>query len=264
MRVDLVTIDAQNDFCDPNGALYVNGANDDCERLANMINRLKNKIDHIHITLDSHHEVDIAHPIFWRNSNGENPDPFTIISKDDVENGTWTPSLIGARNKALNYVRELEKNKRYPLCIWPPHCIIGSWGYQLDNRVSDAVREWSKAKLNKVNFVTKGSNPFTEHYSAIKADVPDHTDPTTLVNTPFINTLAESDMVLITGQALSHCVANTVRDIVDEVGSNYAKKLVLIEDTTSNVPGFESLGEDFIENMKSEGMKIEKADTVLT
>jgi nicotinamidase-related amidase len=129
MNTHLLIIDPQNDFCDPQGALFVPGADQDAARLADLINRLGNKIDDIHTTLDSHRVIDVAHPIFWINSKGEHPQPFTIISKDDVVNGVWTTTNPAWRQRAIDYVTTLETNARYPLCIWPPHCLIGTWGH---------------------------------------------------------------------------------------------------------------------------------------
>jgi nicotinamidase-related amidase len=72
--------------------------------------------------------------------------------------------------------------------------------------------------------------------------------------------LEEKDIILLAGEALSHCLANTVRDIAD--GFNDPKsveKFVLLEDCTSSVPGFEQLGQDFISDMTGRGMKLAKA-----
>ena len=91
--VHLVVIDPQVDFCDPRGALYVKGAENDMTRLARMVGRLSSKLDDIHVTLDSHRLIDVAHPIFWKDSTGRSPAPFTIITAKDVENGRWTPAL---------------------------------------------------------------------------------------------------------------------------------------------------------------------------
>ena len=81
MKIHLLIIDPQSDFCSPNGALFVPGADQDMLRLSKMVDRISGKIDEIHVTMDSHHEVDIAHPIFWINSKGEHPDPYQIISE---------------------------------------------------------------------------------------------------------------------------------------------------------------------------------------
>ena len=66
-------------------------------------------------------------------------------------------------------------------------------------------------------------------------------------------------MVALSGQALSHCVANTVRDIADAFNPKNIRKLVLIEDTSSSVPGFEALGQQFIADMQKRGMRTIKA-----
>lgn len=262
-KIHLLVIDPQFDFCDPTGALYVRGADQDTVRLARMVDRLRPKIDDIHVTLDSHHEVDVAHPIFWVNSQGQHPNPFTIITRQDVVSGVWTPTSPALRQRMIDYVTHLENNKRYPLCIWPPHCIIGSNGHQIMPALSDALRRWSRERFKTVDYVTKGSNPFTEHYSAVKADVPDPADPTTMLNTQLINTLQEADTILISGQALSHCVANTIRDVAAEFGDENVKKFILLSDTCSNVPSFEKFGEDFVRDMTAKGMKVTTSDRYL-
>ena len=83
-RIHLVVIDPQNDFCDPQGALYVPGAAEDVERLARLVDRLRDRIDDIHITLDSHRRVDISHPMWWSDARGRAPDPFTRITAASV------------------------------------------------------------------------------------------------------------------------------------------------------------------------------------
>jgi nicotinamidase-related amidase len=263
-KVSLMIIDTQRSFCSPNGELFVPGADEDCVRLSAMINRLENRIDSIHVTLDSHQEVDIAHPVFWRDSDGNPPNPFTIITRDDVEKGRYVTSNPASLKRAVEYVQELDNNNRYPLCIWPPHCIIGSEGYQIESNVSDAIRQWGRNRFKMIDFVTKGSNPWTEHYSAIKADVPDPSDPTTLVNSRFVNTVDEADLILVSGQALSHCVASTVRDLASEFGEESIKKLILLRDTCSNVPGFEQNGVDFLNDLQALGMRVESSTTVLS
>ena len=59
----LLVIDPQVDFCDPNGSLFVKGADADMKRLATMVRENINLIERINITLDSHQYVHIAHPI---------------------------------------------------------------------------------------------------------------------------------------------------------------------------------------------------------
>jgi nicotinamidase/pyrazinamidase len=260
--LQFLIIDAQNDFVDPKGSLYVPGAEGDAERLVKLIDRLGSKISDIHATLDSHHYVDIAHPVFWKDSSGNHPDPFTIITKDDVENGTWTTMHPGFAQRAKDYVTTLEQNGRYPLCIWPPHTLIGSWGYAVYPAIFEAFLRWEK-NFAMVDYVTKGSNFWTEHYSAVQADVPDPQDPGTMLNTQLIQILQDADLIVLSGQALSHCLANTVRDIADNFGEENIKKLVLLEDTTSSVPGFENLGTQFVGDLRARGMQVTTSDKFL-
>jgi nicotinamidase-related amidase len=261
MKIELLVIDPQNDFCDPKGSLFVPGAENDMKRLAAMVVRLKDKLDDIHVTLDSHHFVDIAHPIFWIDSQSAHPDPFTIITADEVNKGLWRTTKPHFQNRATDYVKTLETNKRYPLCIWPYHCLIGSWGYGIVPELFDACVEWEK-DFALVDYVTKGSNFWTEHYSAVQADVPDPEDPSTQLNTGLIKTLQEADIILLSGEARSHCLANTVKDIADNFGEDNIKKMILLQDATSDVPDppsttmFTDIGEQFVSDMMARGMQV--------
>lgn len=262
MKTNLLIIDPQVDFCGgPDKALYVPGADEDCKRLADMIVRLKDDIDDIYVTLDSHNYVDIAHPIFWINEdyvNGsQHPDPYEIISVEDIESGKWTTTNPDWHDRALEYVKALAENKRYPLCIWPPHCLAGTNGQAIQPCVSDALIEWCK-ELAEVNFIYKGMNKFTEHYSALKADVYDRNDPTTGINEKLLKVM-DADVVLVAGQALDYCVANTVRDIADHIDEPEIKKLVLLTDACSNVGAVEGLGENFVAHMRDRGMQVSTA-----
>ena len=221
-----------------------------------MVRRLTPKLGDIHVTLDSHHFVDIAHPIFWKDGSGGHPAPFTIISAQNVETGRWTPTQPGACPRALAYVQALEKNGRYPLCVWPPHCLIGSSGHAVVPELFAAMQEWEK-RFALVDYVTKGSNIWTEHYSAIQADVPDPADPSTQINTALIQTLMKADLVAVAGEAGSHCLANTVRDVANNFGDDrLVSKIVLLQDATSPVTGFEAFQKDFLREMTSRGMKL--------
>ena len=257
-NLHLLIIDPQNDFCHPTqGALYVDGADGDMERLAVMVRRLTSKINDIHVTLDSHHPVDIAHPVFWRDLTGQPPAPFTAITAADVRNGQWTTTLPSARNRALSYLEALEATGRYPHLIWPPHCLIGSAGHNVVPGLFDALRGWEDERFAVVDFVTKGSNLWTEHFSAVQAEVPDPGDPDTQVNAGLIDTLERADLIALAGEAGSHCVANTVRDIASHFSDPaFISKMVLLEDATSPVKGFETYQKDFIRDMTRAGMQI--------
>lgn len=263
MKVHLLIVDPQYDFCNPKGALPVGGADQDMVRLGAMINRLRNKIDDIHVTLDSHQEVHIAHPIWWTNSAGQHPNPFTLITEDDVIKGIWRATNPATQDRSLKYVQTLSANKRYVLCIWPPHCIIGTPGWTIAEPVRNALGEWAKTRFKKVDFVTKGSNPFTEHYSAVQADVIDDDDQGTMLNTKLLSILAQADLIAVAGEARSHCVCNTLLDIANNFGEDNIKKIVLLEDAMSDVGGFEQMGKDFLVQILKRGAKVSKTTDFL-
>lgn len=260
-KIHLVVIDPQHDFCHPEGALPVRGADKDMKRLDRLVRRMSDRLSAIHCTMDNHHIVHIAHPCWWKDRKGRPPAPFTILSAAQVESGEWTTFQPGAYPRSLEYVRKLKANGRYPLCIWPPHCLIGSPGATVVPDLFEAFKQWEEGRHAVMDFVSKGSNPWTEHYSAVQADVPDPDDPGTWINTRFIQTLEEADTILLSGEAGSHCLANTVRDVADHFHSrDYIRKMVFLEDATSPVAGFEAQQEAFVREMTARGMKRCKTD----
>jgi len=263
-NVQLLLIDPQKDFCLKDGALSVPGADADMDRVTSMVDRLGSKLDDIHVTLDCHHIFDVAHPAFWKDSSGQEPPPFTLISASDIRDGVWTPKIVGATKRMIGYTEALDKGGRYPLCVWPPHCLIGTPGHAVVDPLMAALNKWAVTNHGIVDFVSKGSNLWTEHYSAIKAEVPDPSDPSTQLNARLIDALMEADVLAIAGEAGSHCLANTVRDIAEAFGDDsHVKKLVLLEDGTSPVTSFEQLQDAFIAEMVGRGMQISKTTDFL-
>jgi len=257
LNIQLLIIDPQVDFCDPNkGSLHVGGADADMDRAAAMINRLRGKIADIHVTMDSHRLVDISHPIWWKDSAGNHPTPFSIISAQEVEQGIWTTTKPGAYSRSLEYLRALEATNRYPHCIWPPHCLIGSNGHKIWPVLFEALQGWEEERFAMVDYVTKGSNCWTEHFSGVQAEVPDPDDIETQINTKLINTIEKADLILALGEAGSHCLANTMRDIVANfTDPEYIKKVHWVTDATSPVGGFESLQDDVLRDLTKLGMQ---------
>lgn len=300
MNIHLFVVDPQNDFCiaddghDNKGALVVPGADQDMHRLAQMILRLGDKIDDISVTLDSHQTVGIERPDGWwkRASDGAPPAPFTCLgihpdgrrvvkfapggsapnafgmSATEEEYVTVIPSFLhqgGPTGKgSFGYLQALAARGRYPHIIWTEHCCVGTWGWSIVPELASALKQWERKYVARVDYVVKGNNPWTEHFSGVMAEVPDPSDPSTQVNTRLVQTLEKADIILFTGEALSHCVANTARDVVATFADpKYASRIVLLGDTTSNVGGFEFMGDAFLKDMQAKGMRIESSDTFL-
>ncbi|WP_256079921.1 cysteine hydrolase [Massilia sp. YIM B04103] len=274
-QLHLLVIDPQNDFCDlPDSyrpenpatrtahapALPVRGAHQDMLRLAGLINRGRHGLSEISVTLDSHHRYDIAHPTFWYAADGAAVAPFIEISTADVRAARFLPRDRAALPRVLSYLEQLEANGRYRLMVWPVHCEIGSWGHNVHEDVRAAYNRWEDAALGVVTKIAKGSNPWTEHYSAVMAEVPDDADPDTQLNRGLIASLAQADRVYIAGEASSHCVKATTEHIADNIDPT---RLVLITDCMSPVAGFEQQQHGFLQAMQARGVQLAQSGDVL-
>ena len=262
----LLVIDPQNDFCNPGdkngndrGALYVPGAEKDMQNLSKWILKNKDKIDFIGITLDLHQPNDISHPNFWMDKDGKFPPPFTQITAQEIEDGKWTPRFDPKRS--LNYVKELEKQGEYPHFIWPVHCLVGSAGAGIYQVLMNAIVEWTK-KGKFYQTVGKGTFPFTEHFGAFRAQIPDPERPETQLNQGLIKTLETYQNIYIAGEAKSHCVANSLKQVLEEA-AELANKMIVLEDTMSNVTGFEQLADPIYKKAKDMGVRFKTSNDKL-
>lgn len=251
----LLVIDQQVDF-HPGGSLAIPTANDDAARIAAFIESHKGELAQVVMTLDSHQRYHIAHGIFWENAHGESPSPFTLITSKDVADGVWKPRDASLQEYVQVYTESLEKSGKFTLCIWPEHCIIGSPGHNIVDIVHSAALDWAKKSLQQIRYVMKGSNPFTEHYSALKAEFELPHDPATSLDLNLINVLKQASKVAICGEAISHCVNYTVRDLVDAWPAERISDLVILTDCASPVPGFEAAGEEFLKDMAAKGVTL--------
>ncbi|MDR3353130.1 MAG: cysteine hydrolase [Zoogloeaceae bacterium] len=265
----LLIIDPQNDFCDlPDAlraghapALPVPGAHADMLRLAALIERAGNGIDAITVTLDSHLRLDIAHPGFWRQGNGAAVSPFTPIRAADVRAGAFLPRVAEDLAYVLDYLDALEAAGRHTHMVWPVHCELGSWGHNAHAAVRRAYNQWEEASGRNAQKVLKGMNPRTEHYSAIRAEVPDPGAPDPLVHEALLDRLTRADAILVAGEAGSHCVRATVEDIVT-YRPETATRIVLLADCMSPVAGFAAQQSAFLDAMRQRGARVTTADTV--
>jgi nicotinamidase/pyrazinamidase len=277
-QIAVLIIDPQNDFCDlPEGwrgtdplhkttlapALPVSGAHADMLRLAALIDAGGDGIGRIVVTLDSHQRVDIAHPTFWQTGEGQNVSPFTAITAADVRAGRFQPRDAAALPRALAYLDALEQAGRYTLMVWPVHCEIGSWGHNVHPAVKAAYNRWEDQRLGVVQKVTKGENPWTEHYSALQAEVPDQADEDTQLNRALIAQLDESDLIVIAGEASSHCVKATVEHLAQHLPSRRLDKLLLVTDAMSPVTGFEVQAGAFLDDLQRQGARLTTCAEVL-
>ena len=254
-RICLVLVDVQNTFCIPGSELYVagrsgNGAVDDNRRLCEFVYRNLDTITQIVPTMDTHRVMQIFHPIWLVDADGNHPAPYTQITSADIESGLWrlNPAVAAsvqleedyAEDQLLHYTRALEAGGKYSLTIWPYHAMLGGIGHALVSSVEEAVFFHSVARYAQPAFQVKGENPLTEHYSILAPEVREGPDgePIASVNDALIERLLGFDAVIVAGQAKSHCVAWTIDDLLDgddERERALAPRTYLLEDCTSPV-----------------------------
>ena len=280
-RIALMIIDVQITFCIPGFELFVagrsgNGAVDDTRRLCNFIYRNLAILTQITATMDTHETIQIFHPIFLVNEQGAHPAPYTLVSFEDIQQGRWRFNPAVAKSlgiseeyggrQLLHYAEELKRRGKFEHTIWPYHAMLGGIGHALVPSLEEAIFFHSIARNSQVDIQVKGQNPFTENYSAIGPEVLDDPDGRLLAqkNETFLQKVIDYDMVIIAGQAKSHCLGWTVSDLLTDIrarDASLAGKVYLLEDTSSAVvvPGavdYTDAADQAFQRFKDAGMHL--------
>ena len=266
MVTKLLIIDPQNDFCDiESAALPVPGASADLARLAGLVARSGDALTEIILTLDSHPPVSIERVTFWRQADGRPVAPFTEITCAAVRAGSYLPRDSGVLAEVVAYLQRLESLGRYRLMVWPVHCVQGTLGHDIYAPLARVIGDWEARTQRSAAKVLKGMHPLTEHYSAIRAEVPREDDPLTGTNDALIDRLRPglTDRLLVAGEASSHCVRATVLDLFAAFTVSERSRTALLTDCMSPVPGFEPDAAAFLETASAAGATLATSATVL-
>lgn len=257
-QVHLLIIDMQVDFCHENGSLFVPGALADLHRLIDFIFMHGEKISKITCTLDSHLPFQIFHPSWWADADGNAPEPFTMITAVDIDQQKWHPTAMPKHS--IEYVHKLEELAKKQLTIWPFHVLLGGIGNMLDPALWTAVMWHSLARRVQPTWITKGTLPQTEHYSAIQPEIPLEAQPGLGKNQALIDSIGEADVLLVAGEAKSHCVLETLEDIVDifQDSPSQLEKIFVLKDCMSSVQhpavDFDAIAEERFAKMANVGV----------
>lgn len=281
VRVCLVAVDVQNTFCAPGFELFVGGrsgtaAVDDSRRLCRFLYRNLARITRILPTMDTHQAFQIFHAVFLVDEEGRHPEPYTLITADEVERGVWRVNpaacdLLGmeeghARRYLRHYTRRLRETGKYELTVWPYHAMLGGIGHALVSAVEEAIFFHAIARQCQPGFEVKGDSPRTEHYSVLGPEVKEGPDgePLWRKDDRFLETLIGFDLIVFAGQAKSHCVAWTLEDLLTNPivrAQGLADKVYLLEDCTSPVvvPGvidYTEAADDAVGRFREAGMHV--------
>lgn len=255
-RVHLLLVDVQKDFCFPRGALYVGGrsgtgAVDDSDRISRFIYRNLGRITEVTCTMDTHLPFQIFFASFWVDAEGSPLQPYREVTAAQVRAGEALPNPALAsgvaggdyawlRRQAEFYCAELERVGKYRLYLWPPHCLLGSDGHPLAGVVHEARLFHAYARFAPNAIESKGGHPLTENYSVLAPEVlrSHEGKPVAERNTAFVRKMTEADLIVVAGQAASHCVKSSVEDLIQElrqVDESLVRRVVLLEDCMSAV-----------------------------
>ncbi|WP_142849464.1 cysteine hydrolase family protein [Telmatospirillum sp. J64-1] len=264
-RTALLLIDLQNDFCYPDGALFVGGrsgtgAVDDLKRLAGWYYRHFPDITTVAASMDEHTPYQVFHTAFWQDAEGRHPAPFTQISLDDLDQERLRPSPAAvalvpadvppaerpswAEQQLRHYLESLGMAERYALTLWPFHCLKGSPGQNLVGAVRRMMLFHGFARCSQPVLIGKGDNPWTESYSAMGPEIATAFDGRRLEDLTsaspqngIAHLLETHDRIVVAGQALSHCVLWTLSDMVRHVENKGGTppEIVLLKDCCSCV-----------------------------
>ncbi len=281
--IALFLIDPQVGFCIPGASLYVDGAEKDIERTCDFIYRNLERIDEILVSLDTHTVFQIHTPGFWVNDQNENPDPFTIITLENVKEKKWRPYAEWIPSELIeSYLEQLEKSEKYILITWEYHTQKGS----VDNAVVPMLYEtllfYSLMTGKEIKWVIKGESLWTENYSVLSPEIPNlyFKDGSLKIVGNFNETLMTDlmgfDRVYVAGEASSHCVKATLEDMLKSIQNKQKRvpdnfpglaesKIYILEDCMSPVkptqgsPDFPVIARKSLDKLKLAGMRVVKS-----
>ncbi len=277
VRVAAFGIDCQIGFCTPGASLFVPGAVEDTRRTLDWLYGNLDKITGLHFSMDTHRVFQIFHPAFWVGKDGKHPAPFTPIFHEEVRAGRWIP-LIHPK-ECLEYTKRLEETGKYVLTVWPYHTLLGGVSHALVPELMEAAIFHAIARTAQTHFETKGTHAMTENYSVLSPEVRELGNQAVgAFNAPFFRLLMEYDRVYVFGQAKSHCVLSTLRDLQAHIaGTDPAllDKIWILEDCMSSVPpppltplppalDFPRIADLAFEELKKAGMHVVTSTDPLT
>ncbi len=271
VRIAAFGIDCQIGFSTPGASLFVPGAVEDTSRTIEWLYKNLDRITQVAFSLDTHRVFQIFHPAWWIDDDGKNPAPFTNISLADVREGKWKP--IAHPAECLEYVKQLEKAGKYVLTIWPYHTLLGGVSHALVPALMEAAMFHAVVRQAQTHFETKGTHAMTENYSVLAPEVRELGGKSVgTFNAAFFKMLMEFDRVYVFGQAKSHCVLSTLRDMQQHIAGtdpSLMDKIYILEDATSPVPAppinplppaldFPRVADKAFADLKAAGMHIVK------
>jgi len=269
VRVAAFGIDVQVAFCTPGASLFVPGAVEDTQRALRWLYTNLDRVTELVFSLDTHRVFQIFHPAWWHDAQGRHPAPLSPITAADVRAGRWRATRFP--EESLEYCERLEASGRYVLTVWPYHALLGGLSHALVPAMYEASVFHALARDTPTHFEMKGENPLTENYSVLAPEVTEVKGQRVgAFNTRLFEKLMTFDRVYVFGQAKSHCVLSTLRDLrehIERTDRSRMGRIHILVDAMSPVPAppleplppaldFPRVAEAAIEELRQAGMRV--------
>jgi nicotinamidase-related amidase len=277
-RVCAFGIDCQVAFAAPTGSLFVPGAVEDTQRATQFLYNNLERITELVFSLDTHTVFQIFHPGFWLDEKGQHPAPFSVVTHDDVAAGRLRPRRAEDLPACLEYTKKLAASGKYVLTLWPYHALLGGVSHALMPCLAEAAMYHALLRDQPTVFETKGEHELTENYSVLAPEVTEINGTRVgAFNQSLFDRLLSHDRVYVFGQAKSHCVLSTLRDLRDHIlakDPSAMGKVHIVVDAMSPVPAppvtplppaldFPRLADEGIAELEKAGMQLVRADAVI-
>lgn len=255
----LLCIDVQKDFIE-GGPMGVPNSIKDVENITKFIYKNMDEITNIMCSLDTHTPGQIFHPAWWVDENGNTPNAYTIITYEDVQNRKWIPVLDDTED-SIEYLKQLNYLGKSNLCIWPYHCISGTEGATIENELAKIIYFHSVARSCTNPMIFKGTDPKSEMYGIIKPEY----SKDNFINMEVLNTIKQYDEVYVVGEASSHCVLESVKQIAEYFSEKpeILNRITILTDCTSSITGYEENTTKEFKELAKVGIKFKKSTEVV-
>jgi nicotinamidase/pyrazinamidase len=282
----LVICDPHMDLCDTIGckaAIPIPGSGVALEKTATLIDRVGyiglNPLTGISVILEQNRAVSICHAIFWEDSSGKTPDPYTCIYHQDIVSGRWKPKLPGVTLPQINnrsilehcllYTQRIESKGNYPLMIVPEYCLIGTVGQTIVPELMNTLLYWEREEYAAVDFVNKTSNNFVDQIGGLVAEMKIRADKSTGIDQTFLEQLGSADVIGFCGTDLSHGVRYTVDQAMKYLSAEHYPKMHILEDCCGMIPkigelDFPALTKQWLVEVQAKGVQVIQSPQFLT
>ena len=119
----------------------------------------------------------------------------------------------------------------------------------------------SVARMSVNHMINKGTDPYSEMYGIIKPEY----SKKNFINTPILTAIEKYDEVYVVGEAASHCLMESVKQIAENFANRpeITQKITILEDCTSPIGGYEADTAAAFDDFKSAyGIKFAKSTDI--